>query len=489
MRCKHLVSTARNKLRIFVTSGFLLLFADCSAPTERRWEMTFLTPGSEAVVVRIATSDLFAGRSRPTILRTLESSRDDHNALTSIGSSYHSTQRRVIGDATLVAGPPCSGYFRVRNEATDKIIGGARAGHSYSSLWGMSPCGEYLAYFVPGTFWRRSYVHHVKSDRRALISIPAAWRLNSWTQCDGAPGGPGAVGTEATTQSLVRHEGPIISLLGRRLMPVSAGPSRKELEDDLLAARAALEEDPDDPSKIVWVGRRLGYLWRINDAIEVYTEGITEFPDYAPFYRHRGHRLISARRFHEAIVDLERATRLIEGKPDEIEQDGAPNDRGIPLTTTAFNIWYHLGLARYLTGDFNGAFVAFGEAQKFGSGYDDNLVATTDWMYMALRRLGRDYEAVALLKPISPDMEMIENTAYHRRTLMYKGLLTPDELLDLDSASDLDVATLGYGLGTWYLYNGKPDRAVEIFRRVIAGPYWPAFGYIAAEVELARLAD
>ena len=73
--------------------------------------------------------------------------------------------------------------------------------------------------------------------------------------------------------------------------------------------------------------------------------------------------------------------------------------------------------------------------------------------------------------------------------LMYKGLLTPDELLDLDSVSDLDLATLGYGLGNWYLYNGQPDRAVEVFRRLIAGPYWPAFGYIAAEAELAARSD
>ena len=84
-------------------------------------------------------------------------------------------------------------------------------------------------------------------------------------------------------------------------------------------------------------------------------------------------------------------------------------------------------------------------------------------------------------------MDIIENTAYHRRLLMYKGLIRPKELLDLEDATDLDLATLGYGLANWYLYNGDRQRAIEVFERVTSGPYWPAFGFIAAEVELARL--
>lgn len=106
---------------------------------------------------------------------------------------------------------------------------------------------------------------------------------------------------------------------------------------------------------------------------------------------------------------------------------------------------------------------------------------------MTLRRLGRSAEAAVLLENIKPDMEIIENTAYHRRLLMYKGLLQPEDLLKTDNASELDVATYGYGVGNWHLYNGNREKAVEVFERVIAGPYWPAFGFVAAEVELARM--
>ena len=46
--------------------------------------------------------------------------------------------------------------------------------------------------------------------------------------------------------------------------------------------------------------------------------------------------------------------KLVAAKPDEVEPDGAPNARGIPRSTLQSNIWYHLGLAQYLAGDFDG---------------------------------------------------------------------------------------------------------------------------------------
>lgn len=276
------------------------------------------------------------------------------------------------------------------------------------------------------------------------------------------------------------------SLLRTPLTSMPPDADREQLEANLARARRELACDPDNPERIIWVGRRLGYLWRMIEAIDVYGGGIRQFPDYGPLYRHRGHRYISIRHFDLAVADLERASELIEGEPAAVEADGMPNSRNIPLTTTGFNVWYHLGLAHYIQGDFDRALHAFRETMKHGRGYDDNVVAVTDWTYMTLRRLGRDGEAAALLEPISADMDIIENHAYHRRLLMYKGELGPDDLLD-DGASPLDLATQGYGVGNWYLCNGQTERAVDVFRRTVLGPYWPAFGYIAAEAELARL--
>lgn len=279
------------------------------------------------------------------------------------------------------------------------------------------------------------------------------------------------------------------SLLDKPLYRFADAEKLPKLETDLAQAREALAQDPNDPDKIVWVGRRLGYLWRMDEAIAVFTDGIAKHPNFAPFYRHRGHRYISVRRFAKAEADLEKAARLIAGQRDQIEPDGMPNALNIPLTTTAFNVWYHLGLARYLQGDFEGALEAYRETLKFSREHEDNLVATLDWMYMALRRLGRRADAESALAPIHADMNIIENHAYHRRLLMYKRELEPDDLLDASTADPLVWATQGYGVGNWYLYNDQTNKAREVFERVVAGNYWPAFGFIAAEVELARQGD
>ncbi len=278
-----------------------------------------------------------------------------------------------------------------------------------------------------------------------------------------------------------------LSLLGRPLYANPPTSDRSKLEAELKSARGRVALHPNDPEDIVWVGRRLAYLWRMSEAIDVFTKGIESHRKYAPLYRHRGHRYISIRQFDKAIDDLTTASRLIIGQPDEVELDGMPNKRNIPLTTTAFNVWYHLGIAKYLKGDFPGARVAFEETLKHCGKYDDNLVATSDWLYMTLRRMGRDADAAKVLELIQEDMDIIENAAYHKRLLMYKGLMTPADLIHTATATDVDLATMGYGVGNWYLYNGDRAKANETFEKVVAGGYWPAFGYIASEVELTRM--
>jgi tetratricopeptide (TPR) repeat protein len=160
-----------------------------------------------------------------------------------------------------------------------------------------------------------------------------------------------------------------------------------------------------------------------------------------------------------------------------------------PLSTVQWNIYYHLGLAYYLNGDFENARGAFQMCLDM-SDNPDILVAATDWLYMIHRRLGNMEAADALLPAVTKDMEMIENDSYFNRIMMYKGLIEPEDLLYVDEAiSDgtLVLATQGYGVGNWHFYNGDSTKALDTFRQVVEGEYWSAFGYIAAEAELARL--
>ncbi len=280
-----------------------------------------------------------------------------------------------------------------------------------------------------------------------------------------------------------------MSLLGEPLyrpLPDSAAEVRMRAQLD--SAVSAHEARPDDADAAIWLGRRLGYMGYYREAIRAFSDGIRAHPDDPRLYRHRGHRYISVRELDRAIEDLEHAARLISGRDDAIEPDGQPNAAGVPRSTLHTNIWYHLGLARYVEGDFTRAAHAFRRGLDI-SPNDDMRVAMADWLWLSLTRLDRTGQADALLEEVLTDsMEILENDAYRQRLRLYRGDLPADSLLPPDPDA-LAVATYGYGLGTWHLVRGDTVAARAIYEDLSATGYWPAFGYLAAEAELARLKD
>ena len=275
------------------------------------------------------------------------------------------------------------------------------------------------------------------------------------------------------------------SLAGQPLMVPATIPNQQKLDADLAQAEKILAANPTDAEAIIWVGRRLGYLWRYNDAIAMFSKGIAVYPNNPKFYRHRAHRYITIRQFAKAQADFEKAAQLIKGQPDEIEPDGAPNPAGKPRSTLQFNIWYHLGLSYYLQGNYAKAYDAYLECMKV-SNNDDSVAATSDWMWMTLMRLNRKPEAAKVLERITPKMDILENGSYLRRLLMYKGLDKPEALLDTAKADDTTIATQGYGVGNYYFVTGNTAKAREVFQKVTSGGGWNAFGFIAAEADLQR---
>ncbi|MBL7847523.1 MAG: hypothetical protein JNL40_08655 [Cyclobacteriaceae bacterium] len=281
----------------------------------------------------------------------------------------------------------------------------------------------------------------------------------------------------------------VISLLGKAYYePSRSAKVQARLDSNLRVAKANWEADPSEENYI-WYGRRLGYLSRYQEAVDVLTEGIQKFPKSAKLYRHRGHRYISMRLFDRAIDDLEQAHQLAAGFPLEIEPDGIPNAINTPLSTLQFNIRYHLALAYYLKGDFAKAEQAYIECLKTCDN-DDLMVACVDWMYMTYRRQGKTELAQSIVGNVHEGMKIIENDSYYKRCLMYQGKLSPDSVLHVADADpeqrDLSLATQGYGVGNWYLYNGDSAKAKAIFEEVVAGKHFGAFGFIAAEAELYR---
>lgn len=273
----------------------------------------------------------------------------------------------------------------------------------------------------------------------------------------------------------------------KEIQPQLSAETRRDFEAKLLEAQRNADADPN-ADNLIWLGRRTAYLGRYKDAVAIYDRAVKAFPRDARMYRHRGHRFITFRCFDLAIADFEQAAKLIKGKPDEIEPDGMPNARNIPTSTLQSNIWYHLGLAYYLNGNFKRALDAYREAEKV-SNNPDMQVATVHWLYMTLRRLGRVKEAKITVDQVKPDMDVIENADYYKLVQLYQGRSKPDDLLKqiTGTANSLSNASLGYGVGNWFLYNQQRVDAEKVFKQIVDGNQWASFGFIAAEVELKRL--
>ena len=267
-----------------------------------------------------------------------------------------------------------------------------------------------------------------------------------------------------------------ITLLGDTLI----SPVIKEGEslDEFKSAQKIYFNNEDNSESLIWYGRRAAYLGYYQKSIDLYSEGIKKYPDDARFYRHRGHRYISTRQYDKAIKDFRKAIGLIDEKVDQIEPDGLPNKKNIPLTTLNGNIWYHIGLAYYLTNDMNNALKAFSN-RSVSHKYDDNIVSSAHWLYMINRRLGDIEGADRIIDKVNSEMDIIENMSYHQSCLFYKGELKESQIV-ID-----DVAL--YSLANWYMYQKNDTiNAKKYYQKLLknGNPY--SFAFIAGESDWIR---
>ena len=269
--------------------------------------------------------------------------------------------------------------------------------------------------------------------------------------------------------------------LAKEVKPTLSPETRKAYDVKLAEAFDQFTKQGGNADSTIWLGRRTAYLGNYKDAIRIFSEGLSRYPTDARFFRHRGHRYITIRCFDEAIRDLDRAASLVKSKPDQVEPDGLPNERNVPTSTLQTNIYYHLGLAHYLKGEFDPAYAAFMQAFNIAKNADMQ-VAAANWVYMSAMRLGKPKEAAQFIGKIPDNLDLIENADYYKLIRLYQGKMKPEDLLK-EAASN---ATIGYGLGNWYLYNGRREETMKIFRQIVAGDQWASFGYIAAEAELKR---
>ncbi|GAA0879472.1 hypothetical protein GCM10009119_24400 [Algoriphagus jejuensis] len=282
-------------------------------------------------------------------------------------------------------------------------------------------------------------------------------------------------------QNLARKDSTFTTPLGKTFkIPAPAEKTLAQYNE----AKATFEANPEDVEALIWYGRRTAYLGQYRQAIDIYSEGIRRFPDEARLYRHRGHRYISIRKYQEAIADFEKAAHLIEGTDDKIEPDGMPNAQNIPVSSLHGNIWYHLGLAYYLTHQNEKAYAAYLRCRESGNHYD-NVVSSTHWLYMIQQRLGNPAKADSLFAPINADSTVIENQSYADLCRLYKGWLPVDSLIQSGPGSPSNDA-VRYGVANWHLYHGDTLRAKQMMEALVEEKAFTSFGYLAAESDLIR---
>ena len=258
----------------------------------------------------------------------------------------------------------------------------------------------------------------------------------------------------------------VTSGLGRRLYA---------LPDDgsVMTARKKLAADPRDAVLVLALSKAEAGRRQYKEAVATCTKGLLTAPKNADLYVERGHRELGLREFKQAMQDLKRATEL------------DPNN---------LDAHYHLGLAHYFLGEFSSAAASF-EAARALAKNDDSLIDCSNWLYVSLRRAGREEQASETLSRITAEVKNTEPHLYFYLRLLYfyqgkigeKDVLPPPPVKPNEVEAELSFNTVSYGVGNWHLYHHEVPQAVSLFQEVVKGEAWNSWGFVGSEVELARM--
>jgi tetratricopeptide (TPR) repeat protein len=212
-------------------------------------------------------------------------------------------------------------------------------------------------------------------------------------------------------------------------------------------------------------GQALARLQRHQEAVDSCSKALELRPGDATALIDRGHYYINLRKLDLALADL---TRVEAMKKDD------------------YGLFYHLALARYLTGDFAKAAETYNGCVRTAQ-TADNRTSCQAWQYLALSRAGRKADAQKLLDAFAPEPNQAPS-AYIDRLLLFKGAKTEEEVAKTMEKDALQLPTVGYSIGIWHLLNGREQKAREYFEKAVTPPaQQSAFGAVASSVELARM--
>lgn len=258
----------------------------------------------------------------------------------------------------------------------------------------------------------------------------------------------------------------LTSPLGAKFFSIPDAPG------SVATARKNLAADPKNPDLYLKLALAQSAAREYRESVETCTRGLKIAPQDANLYLERGHREVALREFAKARADLNKAVSLDPKKVDA---------------------YYHLGLSHYFLGEFAQSADAFRHAVDLAPDLD-NRINSTNWLYASLRRAKKNDEAAKALAEITPEMKNKEpHTAYYLSMIRFfqgsvkeADVIPPKPANSNDVEGELRFATVAYGVGNWFLYNGDTAKTQDYFRRILTTQVWITWGFVGAETDLIR---
>ncbi len=318
--------------------------------------------------------------------------------------------------------------------------------------------------------------------RTASLAIALSCAACTWT-IEGDPRAPLDDATAAAPTPETQ------SLFGQPLFaPEQDDATRAKLEHRLDSARKAYGEDEDDrdsASVLLDVGRRMADLGMWRGAMSFFDEGVAKHPDDARLRDARGRAHLALREFELAESDFAYAVDLVDPIGPAADEDG----------TIAWRVPLHLGVARFVRGDFAGAAREFATADRAAMSPDEHATATVFGIFASTRAGARDSQQRARA------VDLLGSGALHPWAdvaRLFRGdatvaQLLPDPPQRPADAKDVDVPVppseivLRYGAANWLAQNGKRTDAIAQLEWIVKSDRWPDLCAIAAEADLRDL--
>lgn len=239
-------------------------------------------------------------------------------------------------------------------------------------------------------------------------------------------------------------------------------------------------------------GRKALNLGYVENALQVLSKGIDQFPNTADLYYYRGMAAVIGRQFPEAVSDFWKAGKAIEGQRDARGiLDKTEEEKKIDATLQ-YEIYKWMGLAFQCQGDFTNAEKMYEVCGDFSTN-SDLYCMSYYWQYQAYMRAGREKDATSILGSVTPKMYISASTQPYLDALLYfKGEKSEADLVNLNEAPKSSIEANGwsikaYAIAVKALLEKKESRFVEVLDKIVATPFWNQAAFIAAEADHHRL--